>query len=53
MVMKNDTFICLGDVGTAKYLSEIKLNNNIELIEEILKDGIKILQSCLSLPQEF
>ena len=24
MVMKNDTFVCLGDVGDAKYLSEIK-----------------------------
>lgn len=32
MVMKNDTFICLGDVGTAKYLSEIKARKKILLL---------------------
>ena len=32
MVMKNDTFVCLGDVGKAKYLSEIKAKKKILLL---------------------
>jgi len=32
MVMKNDTFVCLGDVGNAKYLSEIKARKKILLL---------------------
>ena len=32
MVMKNDTFVCLGDVGDGKYLSEIKARKKILLL---------------------
>ena len=32
MVMKSDTFVCLGDVGDAKYLSEIKARKKILLL---------------------
>ena len=32
VVMKNDTFVCLGDVGSAKYLPEIKACKRILLL---------------------
>ena len=32
MVRKNDTFVCLGDVGNAKYLSEIKAGKKILIL---------------------
>lgn len=31
-VMKNDTFICLGDVGTAEYVKEIKARKKILIL---------------------
>ena len=32
MVMKNDTFICLGDVGEARYVKEIKAKKKILIL---------------------
>ncbi len=32
MVMKNDTFVCLGDVGKADYLKEIKAKRKILIL---------------------
>lgn len=32
MVMKNDTFICLGDVGEAKYVKEIRAKQKILIL---------------------
>lgn len=45
MVMKNDTFICLGDVGEAKYVKEIKAKKKILIHDhncvEPYKEGCK------------
>ena len=43
-VMKNDTFVCLGDVGNAKYVADIKARKKILLLGNHDKRASCIIQ---------
>ena len=36
-VMKNDTFICLGDVGSPEYIKEIKARKKFSFLETMMQ----------------
>ena len=40
IVMKNDTFICLGDVGNPEYIKGIKARKKILILGKIIKEGV-------------